>query len=181
MIAGYLGSRPLRAPRGAETRPTLERVRGAIFEILGERVTDARVLDAYAGSGALGIEALSRGAARATFVEVSRQALASLRHNVETLDLTHVTTVVPARLEKCSAVLERSGPYDLVLCDPPWDDVEHALDVVVRAVLPRLAQDATIVVEHRARRPPRPRAELSPLDERAWGDTGASFYAKAAV
>jgi 16S rRNA (guanine966-N2)-methyltransferase len=177
VIAGYLGSRPLRAPRGHETRPTIERVRGAIFEILAGRVSGARVLDAYAGSGALGIEAISRGAGSATFIEASRPALVALRHNVETLELGGLTTVVPTRLEKCGAALERVGPFDLVLCDPPWDDVEHALDSLVKVVVPHLVAGATVVVEHRARRPPRSRPELVGLDERAWGDTGASFFA----
>jgi 16S rRNA (guanine966-N2)-methyltransferase len=176
VIAGYLGSRPLRAPRGAETRPTIERVRGAIFEILAAEVNQARVLDAYAGSGALGIEALSRGADRATFVETSRPALVVLRHNLEVLELGDVATVVPARLEKSASALQRTGPFDLCLCDPPWDEIERAMDALIRVVLPNLAPGAMVVVEHRARRPPRARAELVPVDERSWGDTGASFF-----
>jgi 16S rRNA (guanine966-N2)-methyltransferase len=166
----------LRAPHGTATRPTIERVRGAIFDILAGRVTDARVLDAYAGSGALGIEALSRGATHATFIETSRAALVALRHNVDALNLTELSTVVPARLERSAAALLRAAPFDLVLCDPPWDELEHAVDTLVRVTAPCLSPSATIVVEHRARRPPRARAELVPVDERAWGDTGASFF-----
>lgn len=181
VISGYLGSRPLRAPRGLETRPTIERVRGAIFEILGERVRGARVLDAYAGSGALGIEAVSRGAVSATFVETSRAAIVALRHNLETLELQSVASVVPTRLDKAATALARSGPFDLVLCDPPWDDLERAVDTLVKVVVPELTEGATVVLEHRARRPPRARPEFTAQDERAWGDTGASFFTKAAV
>lgn len=154
----------------------MERARGAILGIVESRVSGARVLDAYAGSGALGIEALSRGAAHATFVEASRSALAALRYNLESLDLTRVSTVVPIRFERSQSALGRAAPFDLAFCDPPWGEVERAMDALVRVLVPVLADGALVVVEHRARRPPRPRTELSCIDERAWGDTGASFF-----
>src|SRR5205085_1825654 len=86
VVAGRLGGRRLAAPKGAATRPTADRVREAIFSVLGD-VTDLTVLDLFAGSGALGIEAVSRGAAQATFVERARPALAALRTNLDALGI----------------------------------------------------------------------------------------------
>src|SRR5687768_885045 len=101
------------------TRPTGERVREALFSILAD-VTDARVLDLYAGTGALGIEALSRGAARAVFVETATPAAAALKQNIATLGLQASARVIIARAEKAAQPIVRAGPYDLVLVDPPW-------------------------------------------------------------
>ena len=85
MIAGTYGGRRLQAPPGTDTRPTADRVREALFSILGERVEGARVLDLFAGSGALGIEALSRGAAEATFVDRAPPAIRAIGANLEAL------------------------------------------------------------------------------------------------
>ena len=120
VVSGTLGGRKLVSPDGDDTRPTSERVREAIFNSLFslDAVEDARVLDAFAGSGALGIEALSRGASHATFVETARPALECLRENLETLDLERHASVVPG---EALAHLGRCEHYDLVLLDPPYD------------------------------------------------------------
>ena len=118
-MSGELGGRKLLTPDGDDTRPTSERVREAIFNSLFslDAIEGARVLDAFAGSGALGIEALSRGAATAVFVESSQPALRVIRDNVETLGLGDVATVIPGQaLSHLSGGLE----YDLVLLDPPY-------------------------------------------------------------
>lgn len=131
VVAGELGGRKLVSPDGDETRPTSERVREAIFNSLFslDAIDDARVLDAFAGSGALGIEALSRGAAHTTFVETGRDALAAVRNNVEVLGLGSQSRVVPG---DALTHLQRGEPYDLVLLDPPygfdaWPDVLAAV------------------------------------------------------
>ena len=145
VIAGALRSRPLKAPPGDETRPTGARVREALFSILGD-VSEHKVLDLYAGSGALGIEALSRGASAAVFVEASRPALICLRDNLTTLGLTRVATTLGRRAEGAELELGRHGPFDLVLCDPPWRDVEagHGAEQALprRAVCSRFAYRA---------------------------------------
>ena len=163
------------------TRPTAARVREGLFSALGD-VHDADVLDLYAGSGALGIEALSRGARRATFVESARDALACLRANVEALGLSERCRVLPLRAERSIGALRAHGPFDLVFCDPPWDQAPRAL-----AVLARMAEAgifvpaARILLEHSARDP------LEPLNDgpllvsatRRWGDTAVSTLASA--
>ena len=120
IIAGALKGRVL-APVQGRTRPTAARVREAIFNILGAAVAEARVLDLFAGTGALGIEALSRGAAAAVFVEDHPEALKGLRRNLETLGLVERSQVLPlpvaAALRKLAA---RGEPFDLVFLDPPY-------------------------------------------------------------
>lgn len=177
VVAGRFGGRTLDAPRGTATRPTTDRVREALFSVLGD-LDGARVLDLYAGSGALGLEALSRGAAHATLVETSRSALAVIRRNVAKLGVEDATTVVPLPVERASGAIEAEAPFDLVLCDPPWPDLDRALGALDR-LLARgiLAPLARVVVEHPAGREvglPGVRAEKS--DQRRWGDTAVSLF-----
>lgn len=184
VIAGRLRGRTLKAPAGDATRPTGARVKEALFSILGD-VSDLRVLDLYAGSGALGIEALSRGAAFAVFVESARAALACLRDNLSKLELTPATCLLPLRVTAASSQLQKHGPYDLVLCDPPWRDVNEA-----RAELEKLASaglfapGSRIVLEHAAQDPPARlpgQSLLQEVDERRWGDTAVTVYQPADV
>jgi len=131
VVSGSHGGRTLRVPDGSDTRPTTDRVREAVFNALFSlgALADARVLDLFAGSGALGIEALSRGAVHATFVEQAPAALAAVRHNLETLGLTDRATVVAG---DGRAFLTRHERFDLVLLDPPygfaeWDELLGAI------------------------------------------------------
>jgi 16S rRNA (guanine966-N2)-methyltransferase len=178
VIAGTLGGRALKAPPGDATRPTGARVKEALFSILGD-VSGLRVLDLYAGSGALGIEALSRGAAEAVFVERAPAALACLRENLTKLGLTACSTVLPLRVEALAPKLERFGPFELVLCDPPWRDVEAArLELEALAAAGLFAESARVVLEHAAKGPPSPPqgpARLQIYDERRWGDTAITL------
>lgn len=143
VVSGDLGGRKLVTPDGSDTRPTSDRVREAMFNSLFslDAIEGACVLDAFAGSGALGIEALSRGALHATFVETGRDALAALRENLERLQLGAQGRVVPGdalvHLER-TAVEERH--YDLVLLDPPygfdqWGELLAAVPVGARVVI----------------------------------------------
>jgi 16S rRNA (guanine966-N2)-methyltransferase len=132
VVAGSLRGRRLLAPVSSATRPTSDRVREAIFNALAslDAITDAVVLDLFAGSGALGIEALSRGAAHCTFVESARPALAVLRANLDALGLVDRATVAPMDVGR---FLATSRPADLALADPPyafdgWDALFGALD-----------------------------------------------------
>lgn len=176
VIAGRLRSRKLHAPKGAQTRPTHDRVKEALFSVLGN-VVDFNVLDLYAGTGGLGIEALSRGARHACFVEQARGALESLQRNVSELALTDQVTIVARDVRLCAAELMRMGPFDLVFCDPPWPQ----LDVVVAqlsALAPRtwLAPEGTLVLEHAARWKAPKIDDLQPNSCRRWGDTAVTLF-----
>lgn len=131
VVAGALRGRRIESPQSDATRPTTDKVREAVFNSLismGE-VEGARVLDAFAGTGAMGIEALSRGAAHCTFVERDRSALTVLRRNLDTLDLTSVSTVSSADAMSPSIL---GGQYDIVIADPPYgfDDWPRLLSCV---------------------------------------------------
>lgn len=117
VIAGVYGGRRLAAPPGDATRPTSDRVREALFGVLGTTVQGARVLDLFAGSGALGIEALSRGAASAVFVDSAPRAIAAIRANLAALGIDADVHRIEARawLRAASA---RADAYDLVFLDP---------------------------------------------------------------
>ncbi|MGH2380729.1 MAG: 16S rRNA (guanine(966)-N(2))-methyltransferase RsmD [Candidatus Limnocylindria bacterium] len=172
VIAGVARGQPLAAPRDRGTRPITDRVKETLFAILGERVPEARILDLYAGSGAIGIEALSRGAAHATFVEQARTALAALRANLERTRLSELADVVPVDVERFLAgVVGRS--WDLVFLDPPYE--LRAIVAPLRAVELHLAPDAMIVVKHfwRTEMPEVP--GLESVRQRRFGETMLSF------
>jgi 16S rRNA (guanine966-N2)-methyltransferase len=170
VIAGELGGRRLQAPRGHTTRPTSDRVREALFAMLGD-VDGARALDLFAGSGGLGIEALSRGAVSAVFVERDAQALRTLRSNLQSLNLDPPR----ARVYRSDALLalqsarRRKDTYDLVFIDPPYGQA-HDWGAQLSAHLPPLLTPAArVVVESDHRAPLQLAFEL--VLERRYGDT----------
>lgn len=176
IIAGTHRGRPLRAPQGNETRPTSGRVREALFNILGN-VEGLSVLDLYAGSGALGIEALSRGARRAVFVESRRAAIACLRDNLSSFGLEEKALVLPIRVEQARAQLVTQGRFDLVFCDPPWAHLASAVAELDGWVVGEcLAPGGRLVVEHPEKAPVGSIGCLSAQDRRSWGDTGISLF-----
>ena len=174
VVAGRLRSRRLRTPRGPDVRPTTERARAGLFDWLGP-LSGGAVLDLFAGSGALGIEALSRGASTAVFVERSRAALAVLRSNLEELELND--RLGPARVIRGEASvvlrrLSRAGErFDLVLPDPPYasDEAPRVLEGLVAGEL--LAPEAEVVLEGSRRHPVTPVDGLVLRDQRRYGDT----------
>jgi len=181
ITGGTHRSRAIRAPRGPATRPTSDRVREALFGILESAgvVRGARVLDLYAGTGALGLEALSRGAVRAILVESSREALAAARDNVASLGLGGLARVLAADARDAVRRLEGERPFDLVLADPPWAlvDTGEALRVLGDlARSPLLAEDSLVVLEHSSRTPPPEVEGLSKEQERRYGDAALTFY-----
>jgi 16S rRNA (guanine966-N2)-methyltransferase len=145
VIAGSARGVPLAAPRDRGTRPITDRVKETLFAILGERVPDARVLDLYAGSGAIGIEALSRGAASADFVEHGRAALDALRANLAKTRLGADARVHATDVDRFLAVPD-GGPWDLAILDPPYE--VRAIVAPLEALVPHLGPDATVVVKH---------------------------------
>jgi 16S rRNA (guanine966-N2)-methyltransferase len=178
VIAGRLRGRPLRAPRGSATRPTSDRVRESLFALLGD-LTGACVADLYAGSGALGIEALSRGAEHVVFVDAAGSAIQCIRDNVERLGIAQRATSVRSRVERAGGALLRSAPYALILCDPPWPELGPAQAALARLAWSELlSPGAIVVVEHPARRPLERLAGtgLALGQRRTWGDTAASFF-----
>jgi 16S rRNA (guanine966-N2)-methyltransferase len=177
VIAGSHGGRRLKAPPGRGTRPTAERVREALFSILGD-LRDERVLDLFAGTGALGIEALSRGAASAVFVERDARAAGILRENLAALEIGAERAEV--RRSDALAVLraagERAELYDLVLIDPPYADAASLGAKLTPLLAPLLAPDARIVVESDRRRPLELQAPI--LTERRYGDTSITIHSQ---
>ncbi|MGC4063757.1 MAG: 16S rRNA (guanine(966)-N(2))-methyltransferase RsmD [Polyangiaceae bacterium] len=183
VIAGTLRSRTLHAPKGRDTRPTHDRVREALFSMLGD-VSGTSVLDICAGTGALGIEALSRGARHAVFVERAKDALSCLGRNLTELDLVSRAVVVAQSVETSRARLEKHAPYDLIFCDPPWADVPVLLRSLARLELSGLLTDeGTFVLEHAARSEPEPNAlpQLTLVQKRTWGDTAVSIFGRIAA
>lgn len=181
ITGGRFASRALRAPRGMATRPTTDRVREALFSILASAgvLERARVLDLYAGTGALALEALSRGAAFATLVESSREALSAIVANVEALGLEGQTHVIGADVRRAVARSGADGPFDLVLADPPWSQgttgaVVGPIEELLRAGA--FSPDALLVLEHAARARPPDLAGLELGERRRYGDTALAFY-----
>jgi 16S rRNA (guanine966-N2)-methyltransferase len=169
VVAGAFKGRQLRAPRGTRTRPTADRVREALFSMLGD-LHGARVLDLFAGSGALGIEALSRGAARALFVDRDPQAVATIRRNLETVGVEAEVR----RQDALRFVATGKGPFDLVLIDPPYDSASRLAEPLAEQLPRVLAEHAVVVTESNKRNP----LELPlPLRrEREYGDVRIAIH-----
>lgn len=177
MTGGALAGRRLRAPRGAAVRPTADRVRESLFARL-PGLEAARVLDLYAGTGALGIEALSRGAASAVFVERARPALACLEANLEALGLAERSRVLRGDVRAALERLRREGArFDLVLMDPPYGAADVAAALHVLGASDLLADVGTLVLETSRRHPPGRVPGLALVDERQYGDTLVARYA----
>jgi 16S rRNA (guanine(966)-N(2))-methyltransferase RsmD len=170
VVAGELGGRRLAAPRGSRVRPTADRVREALFSILGD-VSGARVLDLYAGTGALAIEALSRGSQRAFLVDTD---LRTVRRNVEALGIADRCELV--RADALRHLRQDEREYDLVFCDPPYglaDELGAELDPLIP---PRLAPGGRVITESAARTPLQ--LSLPVLVERRYGDTLVRVHAE---
>lgn len=179
VIGGTARGRRLAAPRGLRTRPTADRVREALFDILGPAVRGARVLDLFAGTGAVGIEALSRGAARAVFVERDRAARQALRRNLAALRLGRAEARVVAG-EAVAALRRLAGseaPFHLVFLDPPYagDLAARALAALGGGAL--LAPGARVVVQHAARQAlPEVAGVLRAEGTRRYGNSALTFF-----
>lgn len=180
VIAGNMGGRKLVTPKGTQTRPTPDRVREALFSMLLPHLPDAQVLDLFAGSGALGIEALSRGAGHVTFVEQARAALDALHANRTSLNLAknEQSLVLPLPVHTALRQLgAQPGQFDLVLLDPPYarNLVPETLRLLIEHNL--LAHDGIIVAEHAGKTPSPPcPTQLHCYRHKRYGDVAMSFY-----
>lgn len=183
IVSGRFKGRRLRSPGSRAVRPTSEKVREALFQILCARIEGGTVLDLYAGSGALGLEALSRGAARCCFVERAPAVCALLEGNIEALGCASAARVI--RGDACTIVRElnrRGERFDLVLADPPYatirgqeSECKKILQVMDRYDI--FAPNALVVVEHcRHECPPCDLTQLTIIRQQRYGDTVLSFY-----
>jgi 16S rRNA (guanine966-N2)-methyltransferase len=180
IIGGQFRGRRLKAPKGRDTRPTPDRVRESLFQVLGDRVLDANVVELFGGTGSLGLESLSRGAAHVAFCETGRAARACLADNVRTLDVAEKVEIHHASAFSFPRIAATGPALDLVFCDPPFRMIGSATDRPrienLLANVP-LAPDGMIIVEHRA-------GQLNDLSPdglalariRRWGSTGMAFF-----
>jgi 16S rRNA (guanine(966)-N(2))-methyltransferase RsmD len=172
IVAGTARGRRLEVPAGSSTRPTSEKVRGAVFNVLGQFFQGGAVLDLYAGSGALALEALSRGCERAVCVEADRTAAEALRKNAEALGWSGRVEVRVGRVEVLTPRLQPG--FALAFVDPPYAE---GPDAALALLAPLLAPGARVVAEHDERRPPPDTVgPLRLLDRRRYGGTGISIY-----
>ena len=178
IVAGSARGRPLQGPKGKHIRPTADRVRETIFNVLGQWTEGLAVLDLYAGTGALALEALSRGAARAVLVDQDREALSLCRANAEALGFKDQARIVALPVARAVEVLGKSKEsFDLVFADPPYAArvVFDVLEQVKRNGL--LTPEGTLVVEHDKREEaPESHEGLARIDQRKFGDTIVSMY-----
>lgn len=168
VIAGEAKGRTLVAARGGGTRSATDRVRETMFAILSPRLAGARVLDLFAGAGTLGIEALSRGAAHATFVERSPEAVAALRQNLRTTTLEDRAEVVGAEVR--SYLGRMAGRFDLVFCDPPFAEVTLLGEVLAHDGLRSAASGGLVVARVLRKHPPALPDDLRLARERVIGE-----------
>ena len=175
IVGGEWGGRRLTAPRGDNTRPTSDRVREALFSILGN-LDGARCLDLCAGTGAVGLEALSRGAAHATFVEKNSAPLRALTQNLANLAVPPERYAL-LRLDVRRAAVRLRSPFRLIYADPPYDLVNDLTQVLFAIVQDNLSADGVAIVEHRRRDPPpEPPGDMRCDEVRTYGDTALAFY-----
>ena len=179
IIAGTARNRRIDAPEGKNTRPTLDRVRENLFNILQTRVSSSAVLDLFAGSGALSLEALSRGASFAVMCDIDRNASRVEKKNTEALGFSE-----RAELYCCDwrtavrKLAERKMKFDLIFLDPPYrmNDLRDVFD----GLIPLLQEDGLVIVEHEAGKPFLYGDHYEITDERKWGFCGVSFLQKSA-
>ncbi|MGQ0695390.1 MAG: 16S rRNA (guanine(966)-N(2))-methyltransferase RsmD [Nitrospiraceae bacterium] len=184
VIAGTHRGRRLRGAQGSALRPTSDRVREALFSILGNRLPLSRFLDLYAGTGAVGIEALSRGAIHVTSVESSAGALQLLRRNVSECRMAHQMTIHAQTVKQFLGRPDQwSGPYDIIFADPPYrlvQELESLFDDV--AIHQLLADDSWMVVEHAEKTTlPTHLGRNTFLRRYYYGDTALSVYSSSGV
>ena len=177
IIAGQLKGRRLTAPQGLDVRPTSDRLRETLFNVLADTVSGARVLDGFAGTGALGLEALSRGAASAVFVEQNERAMKSLTRNIDHCGVKDSCAIIRGDFR---AVRIPQAPFDLILLDPPYRIPD--LDAVTERASQLLSDGGRLVLEHGKRHQSPERAgHLVRYRVLVAGDSALSFYAAPAA
>jgi len=174
VIAGRYKGRRLKAPTWEGLRPTSDKLRETLFNVLAPRIEGARVLDGYAGTGAVGIEAISRGAAHVTFIEKNRRAAALIASNVKECGIEGGYTIRCAELGAELDAHAAAATFDLILLDPPYDidNVEFILDAAAR----HLAGNGLIVLERATRREPPESGALRRIRDVKSGDSTLTFF-----
>jgi len=177
IIAGTLKGRRLKAPTWEGLRPTSDKLRETLFNVLAPRVVGARVLDGFAGTGALGLEALSRGADHATFIDSDRRAETLIAENLRHCGVSDGCAIMRAPIERGLDALKTDpafAPFDIVLLDPPY---AQPLENILKAAETVVAQDGVIVLEHaRRREAPEATPRLVRVRQIASGDSMLSLY-----
>jgi 16S rRNA (guanine966-N2)-methyltransferase len=172
IIAGSLKGRRLASPAWDGLRPTSDKLRETLFNVLGGRVAGAIFLDGYAGTGAIGLEAISRGAAHVTFIERDPRAIRLIRENAARCGVGEGYTILRAALP--AALTRSAAAYDLIVLDPPYE--EPTVDRVVDAAFDHLAEGGMLVLEHAARTSPPVRQGIAPSRILRSGDSALAFY-----
>ena len=172
VIAGTFRGRRLKAPDWDGLRPTSDRLRETLFNILAPRIAGARVLDGYAGTGAVGIEALSRGAAHVTFVERDRRAIGLIETNLRALGVTDRYAIIRAGF--AGAAQQLSDRFQVIFLDPPYGAAP--LGEAVAAAAPLVGNDTLLIVEHAARDAAPETTSLTRTRELKQGDSALAFY-----
>ena len=176
IIAGEARGRTIDSPPGNHTRPTLDRVRENLFNILQTKIRDSVVLDLFAGSGALGFEAISRGAERAVLCDIDRNANRVEKRNAENLGFSSQTEILCCDWKTAVRSLRQRGErFDLIFLDPPYrmTDLRD-----VGAELEHLTDNGLVIIEHEAKQAVEFGTAFEKTDERKWGFCGVSFYRK---
>ena len=172
IIAGSFGSRGIKAPRGHATHPMSERIRGALFNSVGPALKDAEVLDAFAGSGSIGLEAISRGAKHATFIERDREAVKVLTGNIELLDCGDVTKVINSGV--ASWADRATQQFDIIFADPPYNDMQLS---TVSRLFGLLKPNGLMVLSYPGRsEAPTGTNGVVVVDNRSYGTAALAFY-----
>lgn len=177
--AGEMKGHTLRTPKGAATRPTSGIVRETLFNIIALRLAEAHLLDLYAGSGSVGLEAISRGAVRAAFVEKARPALECLRENIATLHVEEYTEVIPLPVERALAQLTRQqAEFDIIFLDPPFADKASYQEILTILSGSKLLVEGGIIIAQHDKRFMLEKlyGELSCYRQKDIGDNTLSFY-----
>lgn len=172
IISGKFGGRRIAAPSGNKTHPMSERIRNALFNILGKEVEEAEVLDAFAGTGALGLEALSRGAKSAIFIEADREAGRVLQQNIEKLGVEAQATLINTKVEQWHK-LHENDKFDLIFCDPPFGDPQLS---TVSLLFRHLKPDALMVLSQAGRGESLPANGVVVVDNRSYGNAALTLY-----
>ena len=176
IVGGTLGGRVLRAPRNASTRPTSEKVREALFNLLGPPPDALHVLDLFAGSGAMGLEALSRGALRCVFVERDREACRVIQGNLEKLRFTGALVLSRDTASALRDERARGHRYDLVLVDPPYEEWEHFSAALAELLPAVLEENGVAVIETSAR--VEPELPLDLVTSRRYGSARITVFSR---
>lgn len=175
IIAGSARGRTIDAPQGRDTRPTLDRVRENVFNILQMKVRGAKVLDLFSGSGAMAFEAISRGAAEAVLVDIDRAANAVQRQNAAKLRMEGQCRILQCDWQMAIRQLTATGErFQVIFLDPPY--AMHDMVPVMEAMRPLLAEDAVILLEHEAKMFPATPDGFELYDSRKYGIAGVSFF-----